>query len=436
MYFSPFILLMKISQIIIFTLLGVILSLDTFSQTGTGDKLRVFLDCQSYCDKDYVKREITFIDYVNDRFQSNVYILINSQPTGSGGREYKLQFSGQEIFKGVNDTLSYIREATATDDEDRKLAVQTIKLGLVKYFARTAKAKDLQISFTGDTSRKTNTEQAKKDPWNLWVFSVRLNGYLNGDRNYSSNSFSTGGSASRVSEKHKTTTNFSYNREKNRFGEGVDAFKFTNERYFANNTTVWSIGEHLSAGGSISAQRSDYSNYDASLSITPAIEYNFFPYKESNNHYVGLMYKIGPRYLNYKEETIFLKMEEFRFQESISLDVSFNQKWGQVSGSTSFGHYFHDFSKSSLSFSVYTELRLYKGLSLNFNGYYAVQRDQLNIVKGDISTDDLLTRRRQFNSNYAFYTSFGIRYRFGSLFNNVVIPRFDGGGGGGGFFFN
>jgi len=427
---------MKLLPIIILNLLGVIISIQTFSQSGTSDKLRVFLDCQSYCDKDYIKREITFIDYVNDRFQSNVYILINAQATGSGGREYKLQFAGQDLFKGVNDTLSYIREATATDDEDRKLAVQTIKLGLVKYFARTAKAKDLQISFIGDTSNRNNNKATKKDPWNLWVFSVRLNGYLNGDRNYSSNSFSTGASASRVSEKHKTTTNINFNRNKNRFGEGVDAFKFTNRNYFGSNTTVWSLGEHLSAGGSLSAQRSDYSNYDALLSITPAIEYNFFPYKESNNHYVGLMYKVGPRYLNYKEETIFLKMEELRFQESISLDISFNQKWGQVSGSTSFGHYFHDFSKNNLSFSVYTELRLYKGLSLNFNGYYAFQRDQLNIVKGDITNDDLLTRRRQFNSNYSFYTSFGIRYRFGSLFNNVVNPRFDGGGGGGGFFFN
>ena len=425
---------MKLLYIFFSALCGVISTSDSFSQSDTSDKLRVFLDCQSHCDKDYIKREITFIDYVNDRFNANVYILINSQTTGSGGREYKLQFAGQDIFKGVNDTLSYIRQATATDDEDRKLAVQTIKLGLVKYFARTEKAKDLQITFKSETANKNNNNAPQKDPWNLWVINLRLNGHLNGDRNYSSNSFSTGFSASRVSEKHKTTTNIRYNRNKNRFGEGIDAFKFINKNYFASNTTVWSFGEHLSAGAYVSANRSDFSNYDAFLSMTSAIEYNFFHYIESNNHYVGLMYKAGPRYLNYKEETIFLKMEELRFQESISLDISFNQKWGQVSGSTSFGHYFHDISKNNLSFSVYTELRLYKGLSLNFNGYYAFQRDQINIVKGDITNEDLLTRRRQLDSNYSFYTSFGIRYRFGSLFNNVVNPRFDGGDGGGSFF--
>ncbi|MBC7745637.1 MAG: hypothetical protein H7096_11080 [Flavobacterium sp.] len=405
-----------------------------FSQNKTNDNLRVYIDCQSYCDKDYIKREITFIDYVNDRFQANVYVLITSQATGSGGREYNLQFNGQENFKGVNDTLSYIRQATATDDEDRSIAVQTLKLGLVKYFARTAKARELQISFKIDTANKSNADTLKKDPWNLWVINLRLNGYLNGDKNYASNSFSTGISASRVSEKHKTTTNISYNRNKNRFGEGVNEFKFTNENYFANNTTVWSINDHFSAGAYFFGQRSDYSNYDAFVSITPTIEYNLFPYKESTNHYVGLMYKVGPRYFNYKEETIFLQKEELRFQQNISLDISFNQKWGQVSGSTSFGHYFHDARKNNLSFSAYTDLRLYKGLSLNFNGYYAFQRDQLNIIKGNATNEDLLTRRRQLNSNYSFYTSFGVRYRFGSIFNNVVNPRFEGGNSG--FFYN
>ena len=426
---------MKVLYFSLFILSGIFKSFDALAQTETNDNLRVFVDCQSFCDKDYIKREITFIDYVNDRFQANVYILITSQSTGSGGREYTLQFDGQEKFKGMKDTLSYIRQATATDDEDRKLAVQTLKLGLVKYFARTAKAKELQITYKTDTTIKSNGSISQKDPWNLWVINLRLNGYLNGDRNYSSNSFSTGISASRVSEKHKTTTSISYNRDKNRFGEGINAFKFTNENYFASNTTVWSLGNHFSAGAFVSAQRSDYSNFDASLSITPTVEYNFFPYKESTNHYLGLMYKVGPRYLNYKEETIFLKMQELRFQQSISFDVSFNQKWGQISGSTSFGHYFHDVSKNNLSFSAYTDLRLYKGLSLNFNGYYAFQRDQLNILKGDATNEDLLTRRRQLNSNYSFYTSFGIRYRFGSIFNNVVNPRFDGGGGGM-FFFN
>ena len=141
------------------------------------------------------------------------------------------------------------------------------------------------------------------------------------------------------------------------------------------------------------------------------------------------MYKVGPRYMNYKEETIFSQMEEFRMYQSLSLDVSYNQKWGQLSGSTSYSHFFHDFTKKRVSFSGYADVRLFKGLSFNVGGFYAIQRDQLNIIKGTVSDQDLLTRRRQLNSNYDFFVHFGVRYRFGSLFNNIVNPRFGGGGG-------
>ncbi|ALJ01250.1 hypothetical protein DC20_05900 [Rufibacter tibetensis] len=145
------------------------------------------------------------------------------------------------------------------------------------------------------------------------------------------------------------------------------------------------------------------------------------------------MYKAGPRYFNYKEETIYNQLEELRFQHTLSLDLSFNQKWGQVSGSTSYSQFFHDFGKDRLSFSGNADIRIFKGLSFNVGGYYAYQRDQLNIVKGEVSDEDLFTRRRQLNSNYDFFFNFGIRYRFGSIFNNVVNPRFEGGGGS--FFF-
>src|SRR5207253_3154546 len=50
---------------------------------------RVFLDCQ-FCDFDYIRTEITFVNYVRDRKEAQVHILITTQPTGSGGDEYTL----------------------------------------------------------------------------------------------------------------------------------------------------------------------------------------------------------------------------------------------------------------------------------------------------------------------------------------------------------
>lgn len=416
-------------------LLLLLLFTEIQAQTATKNvNLRVFIDCQAYCDQDYIKREITYVDYVNDRFQSNVYVLITSQPTGSGGRDYKLQFSGQGLFAGVRDTLSYNRPATATDDEDRQQAVQKIKLGLLPFILKTEKAKDLIITFKStEENLAASTTAPSDDPWNFWVFNIKMRGYFSGDKNYSNNNLNGGFSAGRVTDKIKTNFSLNANQSKNRFGEGDNKIKFTNTRYSFDNLTVWSLTDHLSAGGYVNAQRSDYANYDLNIAVSPAIEYNFFPYKESNNSYVGLMYKAGPRYFNYKQETIHDRMQELRFQHSLSLDLSFNQKWGQVSGSTSYSQFLHNIQNDRLSFSGNADIRIFKGLSFNLGGYYAYQRDQLNIIKGNVTEEELITRRRQLNSNYDFFFNFGVRYRFGSIYNNVVNPRFEGGGGS--FFF-
>jgi hypothetical protein len=42
----------------------------------------------------------------------------------------------------------------------------------------------------------------------------------------------------------------------------------------------------------------------------------------------------------------------------------------------------------------------------------------------------ILLRQRQLLTGYQYYFNFGISYSFGSLFNNIVNPRFGGGGAG------
>ncbi|MEP6700999.1 MAG: hypothetical protein ABJA85_06775, partial [Bacteroidota bacterium] len=111
--------------------IAVIFFFPVFAQKNTlsDQRLKVFIDCKAWnCPFDYIRSEIKFVDYVNDRFAANVYILITASATGGGGQEYKLYFEGLENFKSVNDTLSYIRNAVETNDEDRKKMVQLLKL--------------------------------------------------------------------------------------------------------------------------------------------------------------------------------------------------------------------------------------------------------------------------------------------------------------------
>nr|MBA3948490.1 hypothetical protein [Acidobacteriota bacterium] len=75
-------------------------------------------------------------------------------------------------------------------------------------------------------------------------------------------------------------------------------------------------------------------------------------------------------------------------------------------------------------------VRLFKGFSFNVFGDYSRIRDQINLRKGNTSDEEVLLRLRQLATGYQYFMGFGVTYRFGSIYNNVVNPRFSGSSGG------
>ena len=55
------------------------------AQPAQREGVRVFLDCDR-CDEDYLRKEVTFIDYVRNREDADVHVLVTTQDTGGGGR--------------------------------------------------------------------------------------------------------------------------------------------------------------------------------------------------------------------------------------------------------------------------------------------------------------------------------------------------------------
>ncbi|MBA2671194.1 MAG: hypothetical protein H0U67_12545, partial [Gemmatimonadetes bacterium] len=52
-------------------------------ESATQDALRIFLDCNGPgCDFDFFRTEITFVDYVRDRADADVHVLVTTQGTG------------------------------------------------------------------------------------------------------------------------------------------------------------------------------------------------------------------------------------------------------------------------------------------------------------------------------------------------------------------
>jgi hypothetical protein len=59
---------------------------------------RVFLDCDR-CDGDYIRKEVTFVDYVRTREDADVHVLVTVRDSG-GGREWTLKFDNPRFGGG------------------------------------------------------------------------------------------------------------------------------------------------------------------------------------------------------------------------------------------------------------------------------------------------------------------------------------------------
>lgn len=113
----------------------------------------------------------------------------------------------------------------------------------------------------------------------------------------------------------------------------------------------------------------------------------------------------------------------------MTLDVK--EKWGSITTSLTGLHYFHDFSKYDLTLFGSVSLNLLKGLSAFVAGGGSRVHDQLSLIKGSASLDEILLHRRQLATGYNYFMMCGLSFTFGSIYTNVVNPRFGSSGGGG-----
>ncbi|NMC37432.1 MAG: hypothetical protein GYA41_03825 [Bacteroidales bacterium] len=163
----------------------------------------------------------------------------------------------------------------------------------------------------------------------------------------------------------------------------------------------------------------------------PGIEYDVFPYSESTRRQLRILYKAGYNYINYIDTTIYDKTKEGLWLQSLMASYEVVQKWGSIDISFGYSNYFHDWSKNNFSLDGSVDLRIAKGLSVNFGGGASLIHDQLGLVKGGATTEEVLLRRKELATQFQYFTMFGFTYTFGSIYNNVVNPRFGNTGGGG-----
>jgi hypothetical protein len=392
---------------------------------AAGERVRLYLDCNGfYCDSDYYRTELDFVDHVRTRQDADVHLLITAQATGGGGREYTLLFIGQRRFEGMGDTLRHAASQTVTEDERRSGLVSAIKLGLARYAARTAAGRRLTITFV-PLPAGAGQVSPLVDPWNFWTFRTNLNGSLDGESRFSSRSVRASVWGSRITGASKVQLWGNGSQTRQRYDvDSTRTIVSQQSDYGTGGLFVRSLSAHWSAGGRVSANASTYYNQDLHLRVAPAIEYSLFPYADATRRQLTVLYTVGANRYDYRETTIFGRDAETLIDHRFMSSLDLKQPWGSLSFGLEGAQILNDPERFSGQASANADVRLIRGLSFNVRGRVSYVKDQIYLSASGATPEEVLLRLQQLETNYRYYGSVGLSYTFGSIYNNVVNPRF------------
>jgi hypothetical protein len=359
---------------------------------------------------------------MQDRQVADIYILATRQRTGAGGREVQLAFIGNNEFSGVQDTIRYFTDPNATDAIEREQFVKELKKGLLQFLVQTPMIDLITYQVESETGQVDNLEV--DDPWNFWVFNGGGTGWLNGEASYSRVDLTARLNASRITDKQKLRFSTFYNFEKSTYKLMGGDESFIKRSYNIQLLYVKSLTPNWSVGFNIRTGSTTFGNTDISTTFKPAIEYNIFPYTEASTRRFSFNYSIGPEYYNYTETTIFDRLSETRIRHGLEIEFNQTQKWGNISLDVGAQQYLHDFELFNAYINPNIEWQIFKGLSIDIGGYASFVGDRINIAKAGITDEDILLQIRQLDTDFTYFTYFGLNYRFGSSYNNFVNPRF------------
>ena len=393
-------------------------------------RLRVFLDCD--CFDDYIRTTVTFVDYVRDRESADVHVLGQSRETGGSGREYSLNMVGVGRLAGVDLDLRAVTAASDTEDTRRRAVESALEAGFLAYLAKSGLPAALTIDV--DTGDAVPQAKADDDRWNAWVYSLRGSGELEAEESSREWNWGVSASADRVTERWKMSFGLSADQTREEFDLDEDE-PVTSRRHSRgfDMLIVKSLGPYWSAGVIGEAGSSSFDNLRLQASISPAVEFSFFPYEDYARRQLTATYAIGPRHNRYYEETFFEQTSETRAHHELEIRFDQREPWGTLEAAVEGGQYLPDTGQYRIEVNGDVSIRIVRGLSLSLQGSASRIRDQIALQKRGATEEEILLRLRQLRSGYEYRFDIGFTYTFGSIFNNVVNPRFGGGGGGGDF---
>jgi hypothetical protein len=388
--------------------------------------LRVFLDCSSTsCHEEYLREEVKLGDYVRDRADADVHVLVTQADTAAGGDEYTFTFIGLGAFQSINRTIKVTTEPNEPDERVRRQLVTALTAGLLSYLAPDSVPPGLEVS--AELRATDAPATPSDDPWRRWIFSLDGNYDFQSEESTTDQTWGLSASADRVTPEWKITIGAAFNETRSRFTLDEDAeeeLSVIRKSWSLNWLGVNSLTEHWSAGVEGQLESSTFSNTESDVTIAPAIEWNFFPYSMYTRRLLRVKYALGVSRRNYYEETLFGKFEETLTGEELTTVYEQREPWGTLEGRVVLSNYFPGFERHRVEVDTEVDLRITRGLSLSVEASASRIRDQLSLPRRDASPEEVLLRLRELRSGFEVRLEVGIEYRFGSKFAAIVNPRF------------
>jgi len=384
-------------------------------------RLRVYLDCAD-CFQDYMRTEIDWVDFVRQPQDADVQVMSTATDTGGGGNEVVLRFVGLDRYAGVSQVLRTVSLPGETEDIRRRGVLRIMTVGLLGFMAREGLPTELGVSVR---PAPAGSVRATRDRWNAWVFAVSTDGQLDAEESSREASLQFGASADRVTDAWKVSFGVSTEQQNEKFDLDEDEpLEVTRLERRLDGFVAKSLGQHWSFGVDGGFEVSTFENIRRAVELAPAIEFNVFPYKEYASRQLRLAYEIGVVSARYNEITLYGKLSETRPRHAFSVTLDQRQPWGTLQAEVEWTQYLHDLSKYRLEVDGEIGVRITRGLSVQFEAAGSRIRDQISLPRRSATQEEVLLRLRELQSGYEVSVAFGIRYSFGSIFNNIVNPRF------------
>ena len=380
------------------------------------NKVKAYLDC-SRCDENFIKQETSFLDYVRDQDLADVVIFIRDIWNPSGGRSYEIEIDGNNAFTDISSTTKVSGFSTDTSSSLRDKILNKLKLALVPFLDKAEYDLNVKVDTNFDDL------EINDDKWKNWVF--ELSGSYNSDKEESrrSNRYEIQFEIDKVTEDWRIGIDLERDERNREFYSDDNVYLSNRKTTSLRGRVVRSISDHFSAGVFFGAFQNTYENIDFNRYIAPAIEYSFYPYKDVLSKEITLAYRIGTGKRNYIEKTIYGYENQTLTSQTLTLNIRFRQKWGNISSYIDGTQFLNDGTKKRFSLRSNLDIRVFEGLAVRFSGNVSLIREQYSLAAGNTSVEDLLLQQRRIASDYETNFSIGLSYTFGSIYNSIINTR-------------